>query len=57
LLNVRPGIEPRFLSQKIGVNDPLKKIPSTTANAMRPETQRIAQLTSMGKEYMLGLPR
>jgi hypothetical protein len=31
---VTPGIIPRFLSQKIAQNDPLKKIPSTQAKAM-----------------------
>ena len=34
LLKARPGIKPRFLSQKIEANDPEKKIPSTDANAM-----------------------
>eukprot|EP00835_Amoeboradix_gromovi_P003000 NODE_184_length_15718_cov_0.161342.p14 type:complete len:101 gc:universal NODE_184_length_15718_cov_0.161342:10138-10440(+) len=33
LLKVRPGMNPRFLSQKIDANDPLKKIPSIAANA------------------------
>lgn len=31
---VNPGINPRFFSQKIEANDPLKKIPSTAAKAM-----------------------
>jgi hypothetical protein len=35
LENVKPGIRPRFLSQKIDANDPEKKIPSTAAKAMR----------------------
>lgn len=34
LLNVNPGIKPRFLSQKIAANEPEKKIPSTAANAI-----------------------
>lgn len=33
LLNVRPGINPLFLSQKIEAKLPLKKIPSTAAKA------------------------
>ncbi|KAH9511215.1 hypothetical protein DERF_009686 [Dermatophagoides farinae] len=33
--NVRPGIRPRFLSQKIAANEPEKKIPSTAANAIK----------------------
>jgi len=33
LLNVSPGITPRFFSQKMAANDPEKKIPSTAANA------------------------
>ena len=33
--NERPGMSPRFLSQKIAQKDPLKKIPSTHANATR----------------------
>mmetsp|Transcript_9352 Transcript_9352/g.20707 ORF Transcript_9352/g.20707 Transcript_9352/m.20707 type:complete len:226 (-) Transcript_9352:705-1382(-) len=35
LLKVSPGISPRFLSQKMAQNDPLKKIPSTHAKATR----------------------
>lgn len=35
LLNVRPGIRPRFLSQNIDAKEPLKKIPSTAAKATR----------------------
>lgn len=31
---VRPGINPRFLSQKIAANDPEKNMPSTAANAI-----------------------
>merc|ERR1712242_567242 len=34
LLKVRPGIKPRFFSQKIAANEPEKKIPSTEAYAM-----------------------
>eukprot|EP01137_Pigoraptor_chileana_P010999 Opistho-2@61229 len=34
LEKVRPGMSPRFLSQKMAANDPLKKMPSTAANAM-----------------------
>ena len=34
LLNVSPGMIPRFFSQKIEANEPEKKIPSTAANAM-----------------------
>jgi len=34
LLKVRPGITPRFFSQKIAAKLPLKKIPSTAANAI-----------------------
>jgi hypothetical protein len=30
---VKSGIEPRFLSQKIDVNEPEKKMPSTAAKA------------------------
>jgi hypothetical protein len=33
LENVKPGMRPRFLSQKIDAKDPEKKIPSTAANA------------------------
>ncbi len=33
LLNVRPGIIDRFVSQKMLQNDPEKKMPSTAANA------------------------
>ena len=32
--NVKPGIKPRFLSQKIEANDPEKNMPSTAANAI-----------------------
>jgi len=32
---VRPGINPRFLIQKIAQNDPEKKIPSMAAKATR----------------------
>lgn len=35
LEKVRPGIRPRFLSQKIEAKEPLKKIPSTAAKATR----------------------
>eukprot|EP00982_Pelagococcus_subviridis_P015141 31380-Pelagococcus_subviridis.AAC.4 len=35
LLNVSPRINPRFFSQKIAQKDPLKKMPSTHANAIR----------------------
>lgn len=31
---VKPGISPRFLSQKMDANDPEKNMPSTAANAM-----------------------
>ncbi len=31
---VKPGINPRFFSQKIEANDPEKNMPSTTANAI-----------------------
>ena len=31
--NVRPGMSPRFLSQKMAANEPEKKIPSTAAKA------------------------
>jgi hypothetical protein len=41
--NVRPGIRPRFLSQKIAQNEPEKKMPSTHANA----TRRCAKLRSL----------
>ena len=48
---VRPGISPRFLSQKMEQKEPEKKMPSTTAKAMRrsakhldSEIQRTAQL-------------
>ena len=34
LLNVRPGMIPRFFSQKIAAKDPEKKMPSTAAKAM-----------------------
>jgi hypothetical protein len=34
LLNVRPGISPLFLTQKIAQNEPEKKIPSIAANAI-----------------------
>ena len=33
LLNVSPGMTPRFLSQKMAANDPEKNMPSTAANA------------------------
>ncbi|KYQ55948.1 hypothetical protein ALC60_05231 [Trachymyrmex zeteki] len=33
LLKVRPGMTPRFFSQKMAAKLPLKKIPSTAANA------------------------
>ena len=35
LEKVSPGIKPRFLSQKMAQNEPLKKIPSTAANATK----------------------
>jgi hypothetical protein len=35
LLNVNPGISPRFLSQNMEAKDPLKNIPSTAANAIK----------------------
>ena len=34
LENVRPGMRPRFFSQKIAANEPEKKMPSTAANAI-----------------------
>ena len=34
LLNVSPGMTPRFFNQKMEANDPEKKIPSTAAKAM-----------------------
>ena len=34
LEKVNPGINPRFLSQKIDAKDPEKKIPSTAAKAI-----------------------
>uniref|UniRef100_A0A1L8E6H5 Uncharacterized protein n=1 Tax=Haematobia irritans TaxID=7368 RepID=A0A1L8E6H5_HAEIR len=34
LENVKPGMSPRFFSQKIEAKLPLKNIPSTAANAM-----------------------
>ena len=34
LEKVRPGISPRFLSQKMDAKDPEKKMPSTAAKAM-----------------------
>ena len=34
LLNVNPGIKPRFFNQKIEQKDPEKKIPSTAAKAI-----------------------
>jgi hypothetical protein len=33
LENDKPGIKPRFLSQKMAQNEPEKKIPSTAAKA------------------------
>ena len=52
---VRPGISPRFLSQKMEQKEPEKKMPSTTAKAMRrsakhldSEIQRTAQLACGG---------
>ena len=38
---VSPGMRPRFLSQKIEQNAPEKKMPSTTANAMRRSAKRV----------------
>ena len=35
LEKVKPGMRPRFLSQKMDANDPEKKIPSTAAKATR----------------------
>jgi hypothetical protein len=35
LLNVRPRIMPRSRSQKMDANEPLKKMPSTQANATK----------------------
>ncbi|KAJ7825275.1 hypothetical protein B0H14DRAFT_2168526, partial [Mycena olivaceomarginata] len=35
LENVRPGMIPRFFIQKMKVNEPEKKVPSTAANAIR----------------------
>src|SRR5690606_41966952 len=35
LEKVKPGIKPRFFSQKIEQNEPEKKIPSTAANAIK----------------------
>ena len=43
LENVKPRINPRFFSQKIAQNEPLKKIPSTHANP----TRRSAKLASL----------
>ena len=50
LLNVKPGITPRSRNQNIDANEPLKKIPSTQANATKRSAngvfsfiQRIAQ--------------
>jgi hypothetical protein len=43
--NVKPGIKPRFLSQKIEAKEPEKKMPSTAANA----TSRSAK-TARGSE-------
>src|ERR1700760_2391835 len=39
LEKVRPGMRPRFLSQKIEAKEPLKKIPSTAAKATRREAK------------------
>ena len=36
---VRPGMRPRFLSQKMAAKEPLKKIPSTAAKATRREAK------------------
>ncbi|KAG1765743.1 hypothetical protein EV702DRAFT_981316, partial [Suillus placidus] len=33
LENVRPGMRPRFLSQKMDAKEPEKKVPSTAAKA------------------------
>lgn len=35
LLKQRPGMTPRFFSQKMAANEPEKKMPSTAANATR----------------------
>ena len=35
LEKAKPGMRPRFLSQKMEANEPEKKMPSTAAKAMR----------------------
>jgi hypothetical protein len=35
LLKVRPGMRPRFLTQKMAQKDPEKKIPSIAAKAIK----------------------
>ena len=40
LEKVRPGMRPRFFSQKIAQKEPEKKMPSTTANATRRSAKR-----------------
>jgi hypothetical protein len=42
--NVRPGMRPRFLSQKIAQKLPLKKMPSTAANATRRSANELVSL-------------
>jgi len=56
----RPGTKPRFLSQKVETNDPLKKIPSTTANATRcsVKVERVSEIQERARSVfplMLGI--
>ena len=43
LLKHRPGIKPRFFSQKIAQKEPEKKMPSTAANAIM-RSAKLAEL-------------
>lgn len=49
--NVSPGMSPRFLSQKMAQKDPEKKIPSTTANAIRRSAKLLDSLIHWSAQW------
>ena len=51
LEKVRPGMRPRFLSQKMAAKEPEKKMPSTAAKAMRrsPKVERRSEIQRMAQ--------
>ena len=54
---VRPGMSPRFLSQKMDANEPEKKMPSTAAKATRrsPKTERSSEIHRSAQSAFLAM--